>query len=97
VISTDSITVIAMTAAAAFGAVRVPGRAATVAMAGVTGLLAALWLGEFASTAVAAVVALVAVVVLAAGLVWLAVGRLRGGASTPRARRRRPRRARDRP
>jgi hypothetical protein len=93
VISTDSLTVIAMVAAAGFGTWRVSGRAATLAMAGVTGLLAALWLGEFGSRAAGAVVAVAAVVVLVVGLVWLAAGRLRRAASTPPARRRRPRRA----
>jgi hypothetical protein len=81
VISTDSLTVLAMTAAAGFGAVRVRGRAATLAMAGVTGLLAALWLGEFGSRVGGAVVAVAAAVVLAAGLASLAAGRLRRGAS----------------
>ena len=95
-ISTDSLTVIAMTAAAAFGAVRVRSRSATLAMAGVTGLLAALWLGEFASTAAGAVLASAAVVVLVAGLAGLAAGRLRRAASTRPARRTPPRRARGR-
>jgi hypothetical protein len=96
VISTDSLTVIAMVAAAGFATVRVHGRAATLAMAGVTGLLAALWLGEFASRVAGAVAAAASVVTLAAGLAWLAAGRLRRAASTPRARRRPPRRARGR-
>ncbi len=80
VISVDSLTVIAMVAASAFATRRVGSRGATLAMAGLTGLLAALWLGEFASTAAAAVVALVAVAVLAAGgltLAGAALGRRR--------------------
>jgi hypothetical protein len=80
VISVDSLTVIAMVAASAFATRRVRSRGATLAMAGLTGLLAALWLGEFASTAAAAVVALVAVAVLAAGGLTLegaALGRRR--------------------
>lgn len=84
-ISTDSLTVIAMVAASAFATVRVRSRAATLVMAGVTGLLAALWLGEFASTTAAAVVALVAVVVLAAGGLTLA-----GAAARRRRRTSRP-------
>jgi hypothetical protein len=77
VISIDSLTVIAMVAVAGFGAFRVRGRAATVAMAGVTGLLAALWLGEFGPAVAGAVVGLAAAVALVAGLVWLAVSRSR--------------------
>jgi hypothetical protein len=76
VISIDSLTVIAMVAVAGFGAFRVRGRAATVAMAGVTGLLAALWLGEFGPGVAGAVVGLAAAVALAFGLVWLALNRL---------------------
>ncbi len=76
-ISTDSLTVIAMVAAAGYAAGRVRGRAATLAMAGVAGLLAALWLGEFGPAAAGAVVALIAVVALTAGLVGLATGRRR--------------------
>jgi hypothetical protein len=77
VISTDSLTVIAMVGASAFGAVRVRGRAATLAMAGLTGLLAALWLGEFGSRVAGAVVGAVAAIALVAGLAGLAAGRLR--------------------
>jgi hypothetical protein len=76
VISTDSLTVIAMVAASAFATVRVKGRA-TVAMAGLTGLLAALWLGELASIVAAAVVAGVSLVVPAAGLAGMTLVRFR--------------------
>ena len=76
-ISVDSLTVIAMTAAAAFAAVQVRGRATTVALAGVAGLLAALWLAEFASAVAGAILAIVSLVVLAVGLAGLAAGRLR--------------------
>jgi hypothetical protein len=86
VISTDSLTVLAMVAASGFATVRVRGRAATLAMAGVTGLLAALWLGEFGPGVAGAVVGVVAAVALAAGLVWLAIGRSRA-ADRPRRRR----------
>jgi hypothetical protein len=82
VISTDSLTVLAMVAAAGFGALRVRGRPATVAMAGVTGLLAALWLGEFGSRGAGAVIGVVSAALLLAGLVWLAAGRLGRRAST---------------
>jgi hypothetical protein len=85
VISTDSLTVIAMVAASAFATARVRSRGATLAMAGVTGLLAALWLGEFASTTAAALVALVALAVLAAGGLTLA-----GAAARRRRRTSRP-------
>ena len=74
-ISADSLTVIAMVAASAFGTARMRGRAATLTMAGVTGLLAALWLGEFGPAAAGAALALVALVALVAGLVWLALSR----------------------
>jgi hypothetical protein len=80
--------------------------AAAVAVAGVTGLFAALWLDEFASTTAAALVALVSLAVLVVGLLAIATTWLWSWppvlvsapreASTPRARRRRPRRARDR-
>jgi hypothetical protein len=46
-------------------------------MAGLTGLLAALWLGEFGPAVAGAVVGLAAAVALVAGLVWLALGRSR--------------------
>jgi hypothetical protein len=85
VISTDSLTVIAMVAASGFATVRVRSRGARLAMTGVTGLLAAVWLGEFASTTAAAVVALVAVAVLAAGGLTLA-----GAAARRRRRTSRP-------
>ena len=75
-ISIDSLTVIAMVAVAGFGTFRVRGHAATLAMAGVTGLLAALWLGEFGPGVAGAVVGLAAAVALALGLVWLALNRL---------------------
>jgi hypothetical protein len=76
-ISTDSLTVLAMVAVAGFGTARVRSRAATLAMAGLTGLLAALWLGEFGPAVAGAVVGLAAAVALMAGLVWLALGRSR--------------------
>jgi hypothetical protein len=77
VISIDSLTVLAMVAASGFAAVRVRSHAATLAMAGLTGLLAALWLGEFGPGVAGAVVGLAAAAALVAGLVWLAVGRIR--------------------
>jgi hypothetical protein len=77
VISTDSLTVIAMVAASGFATVRVRSRPARLAMAGLTGLLAALWLGEFGPAVAGAVVGLAAAVALVAGLVWLAVSRSR--------------------
>jgi hypothetical protein len=77
VISIDSLTVIAMVAASGFAAVRVRSHAATLAMAGLTGLLAALWLGEFGPGVAGAVVGLAAAVALVAGLVWLALRRIR--------------------
>ena len=76
-ISIDSLTVIAMTAVLGLATWKVSSRGATVALAGLTGLFAALWLAEFASTGAAAVVAIVSLVVLAAGLVVMAVVRLR--------------------
>ena len=75
-ISTDSLTVIAMVAVAGFGTCRVRRHAATLAMAGVTGLLAALWLGEFGPAVAGAVVGVAAAVAIAVGLVWLALIRL---------------------
>jgi hypothetical protein len=97
VISIDSLTVIAMTAVLGLATWRVQRRGATVALAGLTGLFAALWLGEFASTAAAAVVAIVSLGVLTAGLAVMAVARIRRAASTPRARRTPPDRSRDQP
>jgi hypothetical protein len=93
VISVDSLTVIAMAVVLALGTRRAGRRFARIAL---TGLVAALWLAEFASPIAGAVVAVVALVVLAVGLGGLAAGRLRRAASTPPARRRPPRRARDR-
>ncbi len=88
-ISTDSLTVLAMVAVLALGTRRVYGRQASpyrrpgaVALGGLTGLFAALWMAEFASAGAGAVVAIVALVVIAAGLGWMALVRLRGGAST---------------
>jgi hypothetical protein len=98
VISTDSLTVVAMVGALAVGTGvvfrrtarlpvdraragrragvgRVPPRcrvAATVAMAGLTGLFAAMWLAEFGSKPAAAAVAAVSAIVIAAGLVAIA-------------------------
>ncbi len=95
-ISIDSLTVIGMVAVSAFAAVRVRRRSATVAMAGVTGLLTALWLAEYVSITAADIVATLSLVILAAGLAGMAVTRVRREASTPRARRTRPRRARGR-
>jgi uncharacterized MnhB-related membrane protein len=96
VISIDSLTVIGMAAVSAFFTVRVRRRSATVAMTGLTGLLAALWLGEYTSITAADVVAIVSLVILTTGLAGMAVSRFRREASTPRARRTRPRRARGR-
>jgi hypothetical protein len=96
VISIDSLTVIGMAAVSAFLAVRVRRRSATVAITGLTGLFLALWLGEYASITAADVVAIVSLVILTAGLAGIAVTRFRREASTPPARRRRPRRARGR-
>lgn len=87
-ISIDSLTVIGMVAVSAFLTVRVRRRSATAAMTGVTGLVAALWLGEYASITAADVVAIVSLVILAAGLAVIAITRVRRAASTPRARRR---------
>ena len=87
-ISIDSLTVIAMMAVLALGRVACTAarcarrRPPPVALAGSTGLFAALWLAEFASAGAGAVVAIVALVVIAAGLGWMALVRLRGGAST---------------
>ena len=80
-ISTDSLTVIAMVAASGFATVRVRSHAARLAMAGVTGLLAALWLGEFGPGVAGAIVGVAAAVALAVGLVWLALSRARGAGS----------------
>jgi O-antigen/teichoic acid export membrane protein len=77
VISVDSLTVIAMAVALGLGTRRMRRRFARVAMAGVTGLLVALWLAEFASPVAGAVVAVLALVVLAVGLAGLAAGRIR--------------------
>jgi hypothetical protein len=96
VISIDSLTVIGMVAVSAFATVRVRRRSATVAMTGVTGLLAALWLAEYVSITAADILGIVSLVLLAAGLGAIAVTRVRREASTPRARRTRPRRARGR-
>ena len=95
-ISTDSLTVLAMVAVLALGTRRVQRRFARIAMGGLTGLFAALWLAEFASAVAGAIVAVVALVVVGVGLVGLAAGRVRGGASTRPARRKPPRRARGR-
>jgi hypothetical protein len=96
VISIDSLTVIGMVAVSALLTMRVRRRSATVAMTGLTGLLAALWLGEYVSITAADVVAIVSLVISVAGLAAIAMTRFRRGASTPRARRTRPGRARDR-
>ena len=96
-ISIDSLTVIAMVAVLGLATWRVHSRGATIALAGLTGLFAALWLGEFASTAAAAVVAIVSLVVLAAGLAVMAVARIRRAASTPPAQRTPPDRSGDQP
>jgi ammonia channel protein AmtB len=89
VISTDSLTVIAMVAVLALGTRRVYGREESpyrrpgaLALGGLTVLLGALWLAEFASAAAAAVVAIAALVVTAAGLAWMVLVRLRSRAST---------------
>ena len=76
-ISIDSLTVIAMTAVLGLATWRVQSRGATVALAGLTGLFAALWLGEFASTAAAAVVAIGSLGALVAGVAVMAVARIR--------------------
>jgi ABC-type uncharacterized transport system permease subunit len=96
VISVDSLTVLAMTAVLALGTRRAERRPARIAMGGLTGLFAALWLAEFASAVAGGVVAVVSLVVLIVGLAGLAAGRLRREASTRPARRRPPRRARGR-
>ena len=95
-ISADSLTVLAMVAVLALGTRRVQRRFARIAMAGLTGLFAALWLAEFGSAVAGAIVAVVALVVIGVGLVGLAAGRVRGEASTRPARRRPPRRVRGR-
>ena len=95
-ISIDSLTVIGMAAVSAFFIVRVRRRSATVAMTGLTGLFAALWLGEYASIAAADVLAIVSLVISVAGLAAITMTRVRRGASTHRARRTRPGRARNR-
>lgn len=95
-ISIDSLTVIGMVAVSALLTMRVRRRSATVAMTGLTGLLAALWLGEYVSITAADVVAIVSLVISVAGLAAITMARFRRGASTPRARRTRPGRARDR-
>ena len=76
-ISIDSLTVIAMTAVLGLATWRARSRGATVALAGLTGLFAALWLGEFASAAAAAAVAIGSLGVLVAGLAVMAVARIR--------------------
>ena len=95
-ISVDSLTVLAMVAVLALGTRRVQRRYARVAMGGLTGLFAALWLAEFGSAVAGAIVAVAALVVIAVGLVGLAAGRFRREASTRPARRKPPRRARGR-
>jgi len=77
VISADSLTVLAMTAVLALGTRRVRRRSARIAMGGVTGLFAALWLAEFASAVAGAIVAVVSLVVICVGLVGLASARVR--------------------
>jgi hypothetical protein len=76
VISVDSLTVIAMTAVLALATRRAQRRFGRIAMGGLTLLLAALWLAEFASAIAGAVVAVVALVVLSVGLAGLAAGRI---------------------
>jgi len=77
VISADSLTVLAMVAVLALGTRRVQRRFARIAMAGLTGLFAALWLAEFAAPLAGAIVAGVALVVTGVGLVGLAYGRVK--------------------
>ena len=84
-ISVDSLTVLAMTAVLALGMRRVQRRSARLAMGGLTGLFAALWLAEFVSAAAGAVVAVVALAVLAVGLAGLAVGRVGANRRRPPA------------
>jgi hypothetical protein len=76
VISVDSLTVIAMTVVLALGTRRAQRRFARIAMGGLTLLVAALWLAEFASAVAGAVVAVVALVVLSVGVAGLAAGRV---------------------
>jgi hypothetical protein len=76
VISVDSLTVLAMTALLAVGTRRARRRSGRIAMAGLTGLFAALWLAEFVSAPAGAVVAAVATAVLVVGLAGLAAGRI---------------------
>ncbi len=76
-ISADSLTVLAMTAVLALGTRRVARLSARLAMGGLTGLFAALWLAEFASAAAGGIVAVVSLVVAAVGLAGLAAGRVR--------------------
>ena len=75
-ISADSLTVLAMVAVLALGTRRVQRRSARIAMAGLTGLFAALWLAEFGSALAGAILAVVALVVLGIGVVGLAAGRV---------------------
>jgi hypothetical protein len=77
VISVDSLTVLAMVAVLALGTRRVQRRFARIAMGGLTGLFAALWLAEFASAVAGAIVAVGSLAVIAVGLAGLAAGRVR--------------------
>jgi hypothetical protein len=66
----------AMTVVLALGTRRAQRRFARIAMGGLTLLVAALWLAEFASAVAGAVVAVVALVVLSVGVAGLAAGRV---------------------